>query len=142
MRVISTRRVGANKRKFSMGTRLWPPAKTIASSSANATTASSSVAGATYSKAGGFTSYMPLNSALRLPQPLPLFHQPLTPIQPLPNQSGPTSSSCKPYPIEFGWSNSICCYTLCDGFLILRRDKTSNRNLLVFFNTFVANLIF
>ena len=29
--------------------------------------ASSSVVGATYSKAGGFTSYMPLNLALRLP---------------------------------------------------------------------------
>lgn len=52
---ISTRRPGAASRRFIAGTRLWPPASTIAlGSPANRATASSSVLGASYANRDGF----------------------------------------------------------------------------------------
>src|SRR5205823_306480 len=51
----STSMLGAASRKFRIGMKLWPPAIAFASgSAANKPTASSSVAGARYSKGGGF----------------------------------------------------------------------------------------
>src|SRR5262249_45613883 len=55
-RSISTR--GRARRRFIAGTRLWPPARSFASSprSASRISTSSSVRGVTYSKGAGFTS--------------------------------------------------------------------------------------
>src|SRR5947207_10834177 len=56
MRLRSTSRLGFANRKLSRGTRLWPPARTLASTppAARAASASSSVRGATYSNGAGF----------------------------------------------------------------------------------------
>src|SRR6266545_3834042 len=53
---MSTRCAGAARRMFSTGTRLWPPASTLPSPPTSASTASASgtVAGRWYVKAGGF----------------------------------------------------------------------------------------
>ncbi len=54
---MSMMRAGRTNRKFSIGTRLWPPARIFASSpySASVASTSSMVVGAEYSKAPGFT---------------------------------------------------------------------------------------
>src|SRR4051794_19377990 len=54
---MSTRRPGRASRKFSSGTRLWPPASTFTSSTWRSSSASvsSTDVGASYSKIGGFT---------------------------------------------------------------------------------------
>ena len=54
MPLMSTSRAGRTSRRFSSGTRLWPPASTCASS-LSASTAASHESAATYSNGAGFT---------------------------------------------------------------------------------------
>src|SRR4051812_36230046 len=55
---MSTSRAGRARRKLSIGTRLWPPASTVESSSSSAST-SSSESGELYSNGAGFTDVSP-----------------------------------------------------------------------------------
>src|SRR5205085_11689670 len=71
MRWGSTRCAGRASRKLSSGTRLWPPASTLASSpsSASSASASSRVVGAWYSNGGGFIDVPFPRGERALPQP-------------------------------------------------------------------------
>src|SRR5438876_199117 len=71
MRLRSTRCAGRASRKLSSGTRLWPPASTLASSpsSASSESASSRVVGAWYSNGGGFIDVPFARGERALPQP-------------------------------------------------------------------------